>query len=81
MPRPIINGYRLYYAIDDLTDPWLPHQAVLMQHGFLRRHVWFYGWLPTIVRYLRVFRPDLRGHGNSQAPSLRYDWSFKGFAD
>src|SRR5436853_122034 len=81
MPRAKVNGFRMHYVLDDFTDPWLPHETVLMHHGFMRSYRWFYGWVPTIARHYRVVRPDARGHGASEAPGWDFEWSLEGLAD
>jgi pimeloyl-ACP methyl ester carboxylesterase len=61
------DGTALHYCVDDYTDPWKSSATVILVHpgmGSARR---FYAWVPHLARDFRVVRPDLRGHGKSQA--------------
>lgn len=80
MPRVRVNGLELHYVVDNYTDPWLPHETVLMHHGIMRSHRWFYGWVPTIARHYVVVRMDARGHGESEAPPWVHKASLDTFA-
>lgn len=81
MATVLVNGVELFYQADDYTEPWLPHETVVLQHGFMRNRTWYQTWVPHIARRFRVIRPDLAGHGNSGAPPAGADWSLKRFAD
>lgn len=69
------NGETTYYEDDNFTDPWKPHETILIQHGFARHSAFWYHWIPTLSRHYRVIRRDARGHGRSSAPSKSYDYS------
>ena len=56
---------RLYYELDDFTDPWKRAPCVLLQHGGARSSVFWRAWVPYLSRFYRVIRPDLRGMGQS----------------
>jgi len=58
---------RLYYEIDDYTDPWKEAPAILLQHGYARSSKFWHAWVPYLSRYYRVIRPDWRGMGQSDA--------------
>ena len=81
MPRATVNGCELFYVVDDYTDPWIPHEAVLMHHGFARSHRWLYGWVPTLARHYAVVRFDARGMGDSQSAPWDFPWSLEAFSD
>lgn len=71
------NGETTYYKDDNFTDPWKPHETILIQHGFARHSAFWYHWVPTLAKHYRVIRRDARGHGRSSAPSKSYDYSAK----
>ncbi|MCL0043964.1 alpha/beta hydrolase [Dehalococcoidia bacterium] len=65
MPKVHLADVTLNYTIDDFTDPWAWSPWVLLHHsavGSLRR---WYAWVPTLARYCKVLRFDVRGHGDS----------------
>ncbi|KAF4554502.1 Alpha/beta hydrolase-like protein 1 [Elsinoe fawcettii] len=63
------NRQTTHVVIHDFTDPWLPHETILIQHGFARHSAFWYHWIPLLARQYRVILRDLRGHGFSSAPS------------
>ncbi len=81
MPEASVNGFQMHYALDDFTDPWVPHEVVIMQHGFMRSRKFFYAWAPVFARHYAVVRPDLLGHGQSEAPPSGFQWSLEGLAN
>lgn len=62
------NGQKSHYIENDFTDPWKPHDTILIQHGFGRHAAFWYHWVPILSRRYRVIRRDLRGHGYSTYP-------------
>lgn len=56
---------RMYYEIDDWTDPWSRPQPVLLIHGFTENVTAWRGWVPHLSRRHRVIRFDQRGFGQS----------------
>ena len=58
---------RLYYELDDYTDPWRNAPFIVLQHGFSRSSRFWYSWVPYLSRFFKVVRPDLRGLGKSSA--------------
>lgn len=62
------DGLRLEYLVDDFTDPWKPPETLLLLHAGMGSARRFYAWVPILGRVCRVVRPDLRGHGASEAP-------------
>jgi 3-oxoadipate enol-lactonase len=56
---------RLYYELDDFTDPWKEAPAILLQHGYARSSRFWRAWVPYLSRFYKVIRPDLRGLGQS----------------
>lgn len=62
------DGLRIAYDIDDFTDPWKEVQSIVLLHSMMGHARRFYQWVPALSRRFRVIRPDLRGHGGSDAP-------------
>lgn len=69
-----IGDADLFVREDDFADPWRPHDAVMLQHGWGRSGNMYYGWVPHLSRDFRVLRMDLRGAGQSAdpGPGVRY---------
>ena len=66
MPYLETNGKRrLYYELDDYTDPWRDAPYIVLQHGFGRSSRFLSSWVPYLSRFYKVVRPDLRGLGRS----------------
>ena len=76
------NGCRMYYEIDDYTDPWVAEQETIwLQHGVGRSTKFWYHWVPALARNYRVLRRDMRGHGQSSAPPPDHKWSLDELAE
>src|SRR5690348_2062102 len=56
------DGVRLAYRIDDFTDPWTTAPIVLLLHAAMGSSKRWYAAVPSLARYYRVVRLDLRGH-------------------
>lgn len=73
---------KIFYELDDFTDPWKKAPVILLQHGFARSSRIWYSWVPYLSRFYRVVRADLRGLGNSSAPAdLERDLSPQSYLD
>jgi pimeloyl-ACP methyl ester carboxylesterase len=88
MPKIMANNCEMYYELDDFTDPWKQADTIWLQHGFGRNLCFWYHWVPLLAGRFRVIRRDMRGHGQSAAPSPEHRWSaeellldMKGFLD
>ncbi len=68
-------GVDLFYRVDDFTNPWSSTEAVIFVHGLAESGEAWRAWVPHIARHYRVFRPDLRGYGQSTAMPAEFDWS------
>ncbi|MBI3708043.1 MAG: alpha/beta hydrolase [Proteobacteria bacterium] len=62
------DGVELHYLADDFTDSWRNSDALVLLHSAMGSARRFYSWVPGLARHYRVFRLDLRGHGESQIP-------------
>jgi pimeloyl-ACP methyl ester carboxylesterase len=70
------SGQTTFYHLDDFTDPWKPHDTILIQHGFARHTAFWYHWIPILAKHYRVLRRDARGHGHSSAPSASDNYKY-----
>lgn len=67
MPFLEIAGCKLYYEINDYTDPWATPETVLLIHGFTESTPAWRAWVPHLARRYRVIRFDQQGFGQSSA--------------
>jgi len=65
MPYLALQTARLFYKIDDFTDPWLQPETILFVHGFPETTEAWRGWIPHLAREFRCIRIDRRGFGKS----------------
>ena len=49
---------RLYYELDDYTDPWKKAPTILLQHGYARSTKFWRACVPYLARFYRVLRLD-----------------------
>ncbi len=69
MPMLELNRESVHYHVDDFSDPWRSAQSVLLHHsagGNLHR---WRPWVPTLARYHRTIRFDMRGHAGATSRS------------
>jgi 3-oxoadipate enol-lactonase len=64
------DGTRLFYRVDDFTDPWIDASTVVLLHPGMGSSLRLFGWVPHLARQFRVVRPDTRGHGRSEPGPL-----------
>jgi 3-oxoadipate enol-lactonase len=69
------DGYRLYWRVDDFTDPWKRAPTALLVHGFAETSEAWRPWVPHIARVYRVLRIDRRGFGKSDPMPVDFAWS------
>jgi 3-oxoadipate enol-lactonase len=69
------DGCLLHYTIDDYSDPWRETESILLLHGLGESGAVWFGWVPQLVRQLRVIRPDMRGFGASTPMPAGFAWS------
>ena len=75
------DGHRLYWCVDDFTDPWRSAPTVLLIHGFAETHEAWRAWVPHLARDYRVLRIDRRGFGKSDPMPADFPWSLDRMVD
>jgi len=75
------SGYRMFYKIDDFTDPWTQPETVLLVHGFPESTEAWRGWIPNLARHFRCIRIDRRGFGQSGAVPADFTYTDELFVD
>ena len=65
MPYLELPDCKLFYKLDDHTDPWTRPDTVLFVHGFTENTEAWRAWVPHFSRRYRVVRIDQRGFGQS----------------
>ena len=75
------GGSKLFYTIDDYTDPWLEPPTVLFVHGLAESAEAWRAWVPHFARHYRVVRVDLRGFGRSTPMPSHFDYSMDVLVD
>ena len=65
MPYLELPDFKLFYKIDDHTDPWTKPETVLFVHGFTETTEAWHAWVPHFSRRYRMIRIDQRGFGQS----------------
>ncbi|ASP23546.1 non-heme chloroperoxidase (plasmid) [Antarctobacter heliothermus] len=61
------DGTELRYEVDDFTPPWTQPETIILMHAAMGSSRRFHHWVPALSGQYRVVRPDLRGHGTSEA--------------
>jgi len=67
MPFLDLPDCKLFYQVDDHTDPWTRPDTVLFVHGFTENTEAWRAWVPHFSRSYRMVRIDQRGFGRSGA--------------
>jgi pimeloyl-ACP methyl ester carboxylesterase len=65
MPFLQLPDIKLFYTIDDHTDPWTKPETIVFVHGFTECTEAWRCWVPLFSRHFRVVRYDLRGFGQT----------------
>jgi 3-oxoadipate enol-lactonase len=81
MPYLKLPDCRLFYEIDDFTDPWQPAETVLMVHGFTESTPAWRAWVPHLARRYRVIRFDQKGFGQSSPVTSETVFTTEGFVE
>ena len=66
---------RIYYDVDDFTDPWTKPPTLFMHHGHARSGRFWYSLVPLLARNYRIVRIDARAFGRSSVPPAGYPWT------
>ncbi|MGZ5167927.1 MAG: alpha/beta fold hydrolase [Burkholderiales bacterium] len=70
---------RIFYEVDDWTDPWTTPESVVMIHGFTECTEAWRAWVPHLGRRYRVIRFDQHGFGKSSAVTSATRFTTDGF--
>lgn len=68
MPFADSQGIRIYYRLEGSPD----NPLLVLVHSLGADHGMWSPQMPALLRYFQVLRPDLRGHGASDAPPGDY---------
>jgi len=72
---------KLFYTIDDHTDPWTKPETVLFVHGFTETGEAWRAWVPHFSRSYRMVRIDQRGFGRSGPVAKDFQLTTELFVD
>ena len=72
---------KLFYVIDDFTDPWRTAPIVLFVHGLAESTEAWRAWVPHFARRFRVVRVDVRGFGRSTPMPAAFEWNIDVLVD
>lgn len=75
------DGCKLFYTVDDFTDPWRKSDTVLFVHGLAESGEAWRAWVPHFMGKFRVVRIDLRGFGRSTPMPAEHEWSMDELLD
>ena len=81
MPYLDLPDCKLFYKIDDHTDPWTKPETVLFVHGFTENTEAWHAWVPHFSRRYRMVRIDQRGFGQSGAVVKDYPLTTERYVD
>lgn len=81
MPYLDLPDCKLFYTVDDHTDPWLRPDRVVFVHGFTESTEAWRAWVPHFSRRYRVIRYDQRGFGQSGAVAQDFRLSTERYVD
>ena len=75
------DGCKLFYQVDDFTDPWRKAETVLFVHGLAESGEAWRGWVPYFSRHSCresmsqisiLARPRIRGSSSSSMTSHKW---------
>ena len=81
MPYLELPDVKLFYQVDDYTDPWTNAETVLFVHGFTETSEAWRAWVPHFSRRYRMIRIDQRGFGQSGAVAKDFPLTTELFVD
>lgn len=73
--------FKLFYKIDDHTDPWKSPATILFVHGFTENTEAWRAWVPHFSRHYRVIRYDQRGFGQTGPVPEGFEFTTELFVD
>lgn len=68
------DGTALNCLVDDFHRPWEESVPVFMVHGFGRNARFWDSWVPRVAARHRVYRPEIRGCGDSPVPPRDFEF-------
>lgn len=68
------DGAELNCLVDDYRWPWEDEVPVFMVHGFGRNAHFWDCWVPRVADRRRVYRPEIRGCGDSPVPPKDFEF-------
>lgn len=74
------DGARVNCFVDDFLWPWTRGVPAFLVHGFARNGHFWDRWVPGVAGDRRVYRPEIRGCGDSPAPPDDFAFSARGLA-
>jgi len=81
MPYLDLPDCKLFYKIDDHTDPWSRSDTALFVHGFTENTEAWRAWVPHFSRRYRTIRLDQRGFGRSDPVAKDFVLTTKLYVD
>jgi 3-oxoadipate enol-lactonase len=69
------QGSKLFYSVDDGTNPWEEPETIIFVHGFTESTEAWRCFIPHFSRKFRAVRFDQRGFGRSGAVEQSFDYS------
>ena len=67
MPTLDANGCKMFYEVDDFTDPWMnDKETVWLQHGVGRSTKFWYHWVPALGRGIESYAAICEVMGSRQ---------------
>jgi len=81
MPYLELPDVKLYYQVDDYTDPWTRSETVVFVHGFTETSEAWRAWVPHFSRRYRMVRIDQRGFGKSGPVAKEFPLTTELFVD
>jgi pimeloyl-ACP methyl ester carboxylesterase len=66
---------KLFYVVDDHTDPWSASETIIFIHGFTESTPAWRSWIPHFSRNYRTIRFDQRGFGRSGAVDTDFEYT------
>jgi pimeloyl-ACP methyl ester carboxylesterase len=71
----VAHHAKLFYVIDNHTDPWTESESVIFIHGFTESTPAWRSWVPHFSRNYRVVRFDQRGFGLSGSVDADFEYT------